>query len=111
MDGVTHGYLRVGNDGEFEPIDVPDALSTVAHGINSALVVVGEYVDQGSSTHGFVLQDGAFETVDFPDATATVVKGIGTGGLMVGVYTDADGIEHGFLYTPNSGAPPGHGHA
>ncbi len=103
-DGVTHGYRRVGTD-DFESIDVPDALSTVAHGINNALVVVGEYLDQGGLTHGFVFQDGAFQTVDFPDATATVVKGISTGGLMVGVYTDTDGIEHGFLYTPNSAAP------
>jgi hypothetical protein len=100
-DGVTHGYRRVGT-GDFEPIDVPDARSTVAHGINRALVVVGEYVDQAGLTHGFVFQDGTFETVDFPDATATVVKGISTGGLMVGVYTDADGNEHGFLYTPSA---------
>ncbi len=103
-DGVTHGYQHL-QGGDFEPIDVPDALSTVAHGINISRVVVGEYVDQGGLTHGFVFQDGAFQTVDFPDATATVVKGIGTGGRMVGVYTDADGIEHGFLYTPNSAAP------
>ena len=103
-DGVTHGYRRVG-EGQFEPIDVPGALSTVAHGININGVVVGEYVDAGGSTHGFVFQAAAFETVDVPSATATVVKGISSGGRMVGVYTDTDGIEHGFLYTPNSGAP------
>jgi hypothetical protein len=69
-------------------IDVPDAVSTVAEGIN----------DDGV-THGFLLTDD-FSTIDFPGATSTVARGINTQNQIVGSYIDEHGTEHGFLASP-----------
>src|SRR5262249_29598916 len=76
QDGITHGFLRT-PAGAYETIDVPDALATIANGINENGTIVGEFTDLDGVTHGFVLEGNAvFRTVDFPDATATVIRAI-----------------------------------
>ena len=100
-DGVTHGYLRTVS-GQYETIDVPDAIATIANDGSSGPIqtIVGEFVDQDGVTHGFVLTDGTFEGVDFPDAVHTAVKSTtNTQSFgLCGSYIDADGNEHGFVF-------------
>jgi hypothetical protein len=40
----------------FTTIDVPDAVFTVAYGINAAGQIVGAYLDSNGTGHGFVAQ-------------------------------------------------------
>jgi probable HAF family extracellular repeat protein len=51
---AQHGFLRIWQGG-FETIDVPNAVRTVALGINTRGDIVGLYDDTGSNTHGFLL--------------------------------------------------------
>jgi hypothetical protein len=48
----VHGLLLRG--GMYSPIDFPGALGTTAFGINDSGVVVGCYVDETGSLHGFL---------------------------------------------------------
>src|SRR5207247_1110637 len=66
MDGVTHGYLAK-ND-EYETIDYPDSIATIAKGIaeieifnpkdrklgSRQLLIVGQYADSSGATHGYL---------------------------------------------------------
>jgi probable HAF family extracellular repeat protein len=69
--------------------------------INDRRQVVGIYVDEAGSVHGFLWDDGEFSTIDVPRATGTAVLGINNRGQMVGSYIDADGAYHGFLRERN----------
>jgi hypothetical protein len=46
-----HGFLWA--KGEFHSIDAPDALSTVALGINNSGRIVGRFIDSAGREHGF----------------------------------------------------------
>lgn len=70
----------------YETIEVPDARSTTAFGINARGHVVGSYVDASGRTHGFLLARGEFTTIDYPGAIFTDARGIGPGGEIVGAY-------------------------
>jgi uncharacterized membrane protein len=86
---------------QFVTIDVPCgacaggiARSTSAQGINSAGVIVGNYVDALGARHGFVLSRGRFTTIDVPGSLAgvtgvlpTSASGINAAGDIVGSYT------------------------
>src|ERR1700751_865280 len=67
-----HGFLRSSN-GDFTPFDVPDAVLTIAEGINNDRTIVGVYTLEDGTMHGFVLKnltpkgEGVFATVDVPD--------------------------------------------
>ena len=101
-DGVTHGYLA--QVWPWPPvytlIDVPNAVSTVAWGIdNNGGPVVGEYTDGAGTTHGFLLQNQVFETIDVPNSIFTTCHGVSVSNVA-GSYVDSNGVMHGFVWTP-----------
>ncbi|GAC1453989.1 MAG: hypothetical protein PVSMB1_02850 [Gemmatimonadaceae bacterium] len=73
-------------------IDVPNALATIAFGINARGDIVGTYVDAAHQQHGFRLRDGDYETIDFraddgTSARGTDARGISPDGEIVGSYS------------------------
>ena len=70
----------------FTTIDVPDALSVSAFGINDRGHIVGSYLDPSFRNHGFLWNEGVFSTIDFPGAFTTVAAGINARGQIVGTY-------------------------
>ena len=97
---TTTGFLRT-KRGRFIDIVVPGSVVTGPLKINDRRQVVGIYVDEAGSVHGFLWDDGEFSTIDVPRATGTAVLGINNRGQMVGSYIDADGAYHGFLRERN----------
>src|SRR5439155_80019 len=81
----------------FDPIDVPNAVFTVAEGINNRGQVVGAYADElFGPNHGFVYNGIGFTTIDFPDGSDTIAFGINNHGQIVGSYLSQG--QHGFIY-------------
>jgi len=101
--GVRRGFLR-GSKGDFTTFDAaPDAVPTIAEGINNAGTIVGLYVDGNGDLHGFVRsRKGEFATVDVdkPGASQTEINSINAKGEIVGTYLGADDKQHGFLGVP-----------
>jgi uncharacterized membrane protein len=83
----------------FTTVDFPGAISTFLYGINNAGQMVGAYIDDSETTHGFLLNNGAFTTIDFPGSTLSVAAGINNHGDITGQYNDSEGIGHGFVLT------------
>jgi probable HAF family extracellular repeat protein len=81
----------------FTTIDVPDALSVSAFGINDRGEVVGSHLDTSFRNHGFLWNEGVLTTIDFPGAIATVAAAINARGQIVSFYGDGTGVAHGFL--------------
>jgi probable HAF family extracellular repeat protein len=87
-DGLLHGFIRYGNTGRIETIDVPANIApfgTVAFGINDQGTVVGTYAD-AYAAHGFLWQNGQFTTVDVPGTDNTTLTAINNRGDIAG-YT------------------------
>jgi len=84
----------------FPQIEVPDATSTLALGINDRGQIVGTYRDAEGVIRGFLLDQGVFTPidVDIPGATRTEPTGINNRGQIVGNFTDAKGVRRGFLF-------------
>ena len=81
----------------FDPIDVPNAVFTVAEGINNRGQVVKAYADElFGPNHGFVYNGIGFTTIDFPDGSDTIAFGINNHGQIVGSYLSQG--QHGFIY-------------
>src|SRR5207245_10992643 len=63
----------------FDPIDIPNAVFTVAEGINNRGQVVGAYADKlFGPNHGFVYNGIEFTTIDFVDGSDTIAFGHNT---------------------------------
>ena len=64
------------------------ASQTSARGINARGDIVGFYVDDTGTQHGFLRQDGQYTTIDFPLAgvRGTIANGINARGEIVGQY-------------------------
>jgi hypothetical protein len=101
--GTQHGFLLLSR---YTTLDIPGAVSTMAHGRKRSRVV-GDYVDVNGKTHGFLLRTGHFffshdfRTLDFPGAVETHARGIATGApgrqkQIVGWHVDALGKTHGW---------------
>ncbi len=105
MFGATLLFGAERRDGpvqfEFTTIDVPCAAcpggiarATSTQGINPEGDIVGFYVDEIGTSHGFLLSDGQFTTIDVPGSLAgvtgtlpTAARGISPSGNIVGSYT------------------------
>ena len=91
---VTHGFLL--HEDTFTTIDVPDASSTQAQGINPRGDIVGQYT-AGGTTHGFLLdKGGSFASIDIPGASSSAALSINPKGEIVGTYSVGP-ITHGFI--------------
>jgi uncharacterized membrane protein len=84
-------------DFRYVRFDFPNAIETLALGINARGDIVGRYGDADGVTHGFLLHRGVFSSIDVPNASFTAARGINARGDIVGRTIDADGNEHGYL--------------
>jgi probable HAF family extracellular repeat protein len=98
-EGSFRGFLL--DERGFTPIDVPGALTSVAHKINDHGQVVGGYSTLSNESltpgHGYVWHDGVVTPIDVPGALHTQAFDIDNHSRIVGEYQDAAGIFHGFL--------------
>jgi probable HAF family extracellular repeat protein len=85
---------------KFTSVSVPNAISTVAEGVNNAGVIVGFYQDSTGKLHGFMLNGKKVTTIDHPKGTATECLHVNPNGApsIVGYYTTSSGTPVGFLY-------------
>src|SRR5579863_1321491 len=85
---------------KFTSVSVPNAISTVAEGVNNAGVIVGFYQDTSGKLHGFMLNGKKVTTIDDPKGTATECLHINANGApsIVGYYTSSNSTPVGFLY-------------
>lgn len=95
----------------YTTIDMPGAVSTRANGINNVGQIVGDFIDTGNWTHGFLLSGGSFTSFDYP---GTVPSGPGffggTWGLgindsvqIVGGHGPTYlGVTYGYLFSGGS---------
>ena len=92
---------------EIQPtlIAFPNAIATVALGINDGGQIVGIYGDQSDSVHGFIYQQGRYTQLDYPGAIETDPNGINNRGQISGYYFDSSGLPHGFVYYQGAFSP------
>jgi hypothetical protein len=82
-------------------INAPNAFETDCNDINTANTVVGFFIDNSGTTHGFALVNGKFKIVNAPNAFATLLYGINNNNKAVGWYTDnTTGVTHGLVVNP-----------
>jgi uncharacterized membrane protein len=88
---------------QFVSIDYPNAISTVANGINPQGSIAGTYLDSSGNQHAFVLNNERFTSFDFPGSVSTNARGINAAGQIVGSYVAPPGATvadiKGFLYS------------
>jgi hypothetical protein len=89
--------LLFATDYRFVKIDFPDAVSTIASGIDARGDIVGRYDDVNGVVDGFLLRKGIFSSIDFPNASFTSARAINARGDIAGRMKDANGIDHAFL--------------
>lgn len=90
---LTLGLTRLARaaDYTFITIDFPDAVNTLAWGINNKGEVVGHYDSMGGKERGFLLSKGKFTTIHrlldpCPSSrTSTALRRINDNGLIAGV--------------------------
>jgi probable HAF family extracellular repeat protein len=78
------------DDGEFTPIEFPDAVSTTVHKIDNRGQAVGGYGDSAGNSHGFTFRDGRYRTLDFSGADNSVLNDSNTRGQLVGNVIEGD---------------------
>ena len=89
----------------YTPIDYPGAVKTIATGINTAGMIVGDFCvicKTGFEVlHGYILSQGTFTQIDFPGAGSTRPFGINDAGAIVGYYwyPNQNSKTHGFLFS------------
>jgi uncharacterized membrane protein len=81
--GFQHGFTLTA-DGKFTVLDPPGSALTSPNYINAENVVVGNYLDASSVTHGFILFRGHYTIFDVPGALATALSSINAVGEMTG---------------------------
>jgi len=94
---LASSSVLIAADYRFVKIDFPDAVATIASGINARGDIVGRYDDVNGVTHGFLLRKGIFSSIDFPNASFTSARAINARGDIAGRIHDANGIDHAFL--------------
>jgi hypothetical protein len=75
------------------------AQAQAATAINSAGVIVGNYVKE-NAPHGFILNKGEYFPLDVPGAIGSMPYGISSAGIIVGIYASADMAVHGYVRIP-----------
>src|SRR5215469_9513720 len=82
--------------GTWTKIDPSGSTETICYGINSTGAIVGEYVDQSNSGHGFLYENGTFTEIG--EGSQSAAGGINDQGDIVGDYLDSNGKQHAFLW-------------
>lgn len=108
---IAFSSYAVASPYTFTTIDVPvpNAIQTIATGIDNAGHIVGFYTADG--THGFVLSDGNFSDINFPGSISTNASGISQSGKdIVGTYSNVCCTSHAFVLSAGTFSaidPPG----
>jgi hypothetical protein len=84
--------------GKFTNIAFPQAVGTEANGINDKGEVVGTYIDQTGSQHGFYLIGQTYTSLDAPGAFATTAWGVNNAGLITLFGPNANGTFISFTF-------------
>ena len=102
---VGHGFWF--SQGQIVSIDVPEAVpdGTAATGINARGQIVGGYIGQDGSSHGFLAEGSVFTTLDCPGSLNTTVWGINSASQIAGTCNIA-GQRRGFVANPTSMEKP-----
>jgi len=103
---TTNSFMRAA-DGTYTFFEPPQAVSSIAEGINDNGVIVGEYRDTNLVRHGYIRQaDGSFISFDEPNAAQLPLSSVNIGtdprrinlsGEIVGLYSDSAGVRHAFI--------------
>lgn len=99
-DGGVHGYVRYGQDGRIETIDVPFGVpgTTSAMAISNQGTIVGSYLGDDGRRHGFILRNGEYTVFDAPGAANTALSAINDRGDLAGyTYVDWDHASVAFI--------------
>jgi len=72
--------------GVFTSFDPPGSTLTTPNWISPQGVIVGQYIDSGGASHGFILDGGNYTTVDFAGAAGSALTGLNPSGEMSGFY-------------------------
>ena len=81
-------------------MDYPGASQTYANGVNSAGMIVGQYVDASGVYRGFVLNGTTYTSLYYPGTSYNDAIAINDAGSIVGFYENARAGYPGFLATP-----------
>jgi hypothetical protein len=81
---------------KYDVVTPPQGDNVIATGINGTGDVVG-YMNQGSTTVGFLLKNGTYTTFSYPGAASTQFLGVTAHDYIVGSFKDQAGATHGFL--------------
>ena len=82
----------------YQAVNVPGAPEQLADGVNKAGQIVGEYLDNSGTYHGWEFSGGTYTTIDVPfsGATGTGAGGINDSGEIVGFWDGSGIAQHGF---------------
>jgi probable HAF family extracellular repeat protein len=94
--GNIGGDAFLWSKGQYTYLRVPGSGETEARGINDEGQIVGFWLDDTLSIHGFVFANGTFTEVTVPGGSMVELWGINNAGQVVGSYTDEAGLPHGF---------------
>ncbi len=81
---------------QFNSLQVPGSLETIASGITGAGWIVGSFQDADSISHGFLLDGQNFEVIDAPNALGTLAVDVNDSGTIIGSFLDGDFTLQGF---------------
>ena len=102
--GILLAFRNVG--GTTTTIDIADASSSYAFGINRQRTCTGQYTSASTGViHGYYADAaGTVTTFDPPNATQTLPFGLNNKTFIVGRYTDSTtGLETGFMFNSRKG--------
>jgi hypothetical protein len=104
FDGTTNAYNMVGHglvgtSSRYTIFDYPDAVNTIAMGINNTETVVGWYLDSGYNGHSFLYEPkgNVITNIDVPESAFSYAAAINNSGEIAGSYGDQDGNVKGYL--------------
>jgi probable HAF family extracellular repeat protein len=83
--------------GVYRILTVPGSTLAAATGINTPGQIVGYYVDNAGSAHGFLDDKGTVTSINCPGATGTIVFDINDSGQFAGTYVGTGNDQHGFV--------------
>lgn len=95
--------FRRHSSGTYDVFAYPDALSTVARGINEQGTVAGTFTEASDVSRGFTWREGSFSLVYYPGSLDTHALDIDGSGRVVGWFTRRDQQAHGFIREPDGG--------
>ncbi len=98
--GETFGYVATPTTFNPTTVTVANSQVTQLYDINNAGTIVGAYVDEGGTQHGFSLAGNVVNNIDDPNgAGSTFCTGINKAGQIVGHYTNSQGAVQAYLYS------------